>query len=163
MTNSEHERNSHESPGGPQGEAKHHHRPEVQAAPEIPPAPPRRALMIVGVALIVLLVAGLITLITHTRASHALAKETQASAVPYVAVVHPVMEKPDEDLTLPATLQAYKESPIFARTSGYLVQWYKDIGSMPMIMASAVIITGRSRVRPAARAASWAFMPWSLR
>src|SRR6202034_3257587 len=26
-------------------------------------------------------------------------------------------------------LQAYEESPIFARTNGYLLRWYKDIGS----------------------------------
>jgi RND family efflux transporter MFP subunit len=46
-----------------------------------------------------------------------------------VAVVHPLAEKPDEDLVLPGSLQAYVESPIYARTSGYLVRWYKDIGS----------------------------------
>ncbi len=106
-----------------------HCKPEVQPAPEIPPAPPKRALTFVGVALAALLLAGLITLITHSRASKALAKETQQSAVPYVAVVHPTLEKPDEDLVLPASLQAWKESPIYARTNGYLVQWYKDIGS----------------------------------
>ena len=41
----------------------------------------------------------------------------------------------------------------------------KAMGNMPMIMAMAVMMTGRRRVRPAARAASWAFMPawrWSL-
>jgi RND family efflux transporter MFP subunit len=46
-----------------------------------------------------------------------------------VAVIQPSREKPDEDLVLPGSLQAYEESPIFARTSGYLVRWYKDIGS----------------------------------
>ena len=30
---------------------------------------------------------------------------------------------------LPGSLQAFKESPIYARTNGYLVRWYKDIGS----------------------------------
>lgn len=105
------------------------HKPDVQPAPEIPPAPPRRALAFVAVALAILLIAGLITLITHSREAHALAKATQASSVPYVAVVKPVMEKPDEDLVLPASLQAFKESPIYARTNGYLVQWYRDIGS----------------------------------
>ena len=44
-------------------------------------------------------------------------------------VVHPIAEKPDEELVLPASLQAYEESPIYARTSGYLLHWYKDIGS----------------------------------
>ena len=30
---------------------------------------------------------------------------------------------------MPGTLQAYEESPIYARTNGYLLRWYKDIGS----------------------------------
>ncbi len=33
-----------------------------------------------------------------------------------------------DDLALPGTLQAYTEAPIYARTSGYLKKWYKDIG-----------------------------------
>jgi RND family efflux transporter MFP subunit len=43
--------------------------------------------------------------------------------------VNPQAEKPDEDLILPGSLLAYEESPIYARTNGYLVRWYKDIGS----------------------------------
>ena len=35
----------------------------------------------------------------------------------------------DNELVLPGNLQAYIESPIFARTNGYLLRWYKDIGS----------------------------------
>jgi RND family efflux transporter MFP subunit len=58
-----------------------------------------------------------------------LAKETEQESVPTVAVVHPVAEKPDEELVLPGTMQAYEESPIYARTNGYLLRWYKDIGS----------------------------------
>ena len=46
-----------------------------------------------------------------------------------MAVIHPIAEKPDEELLLPGSLQAYEESPIFARTNGYLLRWYKDIGS----------------------------------
>ena len=30
---------------------------------------------------------------------------------------------------LPGSLQAFEESPIYARTNGYLLRWYKDIGS----------------------------------
>src|SRR5581483_7136703 len=36
---------------------------------------------------------------------------------------------PQSELELPSTLQAYIESPIYARTTGYLAHWYKDIGS----------------------------------
>jgi RND family efflux transporter MFP subunit len=85
--------------------------------------------MMVGVLLLVLLVAGALTLWLHVSHDHALAKETERDAVPTVAVVYPLAEKPDEDLVLPGSLLAYEESPIYARTSGYLVQWYKDIGS----------------------------------
>jgi RND family efflux transporter MFP subunit len=85
--------------------------------------------MIVGVLLLVLLIAGGLTLWSHMSHERALAKETERETVPTVAVVYPQSEKPDEDLVLPGSLQAYEESPIYARTSGYLVQWYKDIGS----------------------------------
>jgi membrane fusion protein, multidrug efflux system len=106
-----------------------HQPPGIQKPPEVPPAPPGKALTIVAVLLLILLAAGALTL--WSRASHerALAKETERSTVPTVAVVHPLAEKPDEDLVLPGSLLAYVESPIYARTNGYLVRWYKDIGS----------------------------------
>jgi len=106
-----------------------HQPPTIQAPPELPPAPPRKALMIVGVALLVLLAAGAITLISRANHEEALAKETERDTIPTVAVVHPLAEKPDEELVLPGSLLAYEESPIYARTNGYLVRWYKDIGS----------------------------------
>ncbi len=101
----------------------------IEKPPEVPPAPPRKALAIVGVLLLVLLIAGSLTLWDHVTRERALAKETERETVPTVAVVNPQLEKPDEDLVLPGSLQAYEESPIYARTSGYLVRWYKDIGS----------------------------------
>jgi membrane fusion protein, multidrug efflux system len=103
--------------------------PQIQAPPELPPAPPRTALFMVGLFLLVLLIAGGITLFFHFSHEQALAKETERETVPTVAVVNPQSEKPDEDLVLPGSLQAYEESPIYARTSGYLVRWYKDMGS----------------------------------
>ena len=68
-------------------------------------------------------------MVSRFRDAQALAKETDVDSVATVVVVHPVAEKPDEELVLPASLQAYEESPIYARTSGYLLHWYKDIGS----------------------------------
>ena len=106
-----------------------HQPPTIQKPPDLPPAPPRKALMMVGVLLLILLVAGAITLFLRMTHERALAKETERETIPTVAVVHPQSEKPDEDLILPGSLLAYEESPIYARTSGYLVKWYKDIGS----------------------------------
>lgn len=110
-------------------EQSKHQTQSIQAPPELPPAPPRKALMMVGVALLVLLVAGAVTLIGRASHEQALAKETERETVPTVAIIHPLAEKPDEELVLPGSLLAYEESPIYARTSGYLVRWYKDIGS----------------------------------
>ena len=106
-----------------------HQQATVAPPPELPPAPPRKALLIVGLVLLALLVAGIITLLDHASHERALAKETERETVPTVAVVHPVAEKPDEELVLPGSLLAFEESPIYARTSGYLVKWYKDIGT----------------------------------
>src|ERR1700728_1490172 len=103
--------------------------PGIQPPPELPPAPARKALTIVGVLLAVLLIAGAFTMFSRMSHERALAKETERETVPTVAVTNPVSEKPDEDLVLPGSLQAYEDSPIYARTNGYLVRWYKDIGS----------------------------------
>jgi len=105
------------------------HRPGVQLPPELPPMPPRRAVTAAGILLLVLLSAGGLTLSARVRHARALARATEQGTVPTVAVVNPASEKPEDFLILPGSLQAYEESPIYARTSGYLVRWYKDIGS----------------------------------
>src|ERR1700721_1955633 len=107
----------------------HHAAPQVTPPPELPPASPRVAVIVVIIVLVVLALSGGLSMLNRFRTSQALAKETDVDAVPTVTVVHPTLEKPDEELVLPASLQAYEESPIYARTNGYLVKWYKDIGS----------------------------------
>jgi RND family efflux transporter MFP subunit len=77
----------------------------------------------------VLLVIAAYLLFLRKSQYKALAKETEASTIPTVAVVRPVAESGDENLVLPGTLQAFVEAPIYARTSGYLRKWYHDIGS----------------------------------
>src|SRR5262249_8952832 len=47
----------------------------------------------------------------------------------YVAVVHPKDNPPAEEVILPGSTQPYINSPIYARTNGYLVKWYFDIGA----------------------------------
>ena len=106
-----------------------HQTQSLEPPPELPPAPPRKALVIVGLVLLVLLIAGAATLIGRRSQERALAKETERSTIPTVAIVHPQAETPDEELVLPGSLLAFAESPIYARTSGYLVRWYKDIGT----------------------------------
>jgi RND family efflux transporter MFP subunit len=76
-----------------------------------------------------LVVVGGITLFQRRAQYQALAKETETLAIPTVAVIHAETESAREDLVLPGSMQAYVESPIYARTNGYLRKWYHDIGS----------------------------------
>src|SRR5947207_14271935 len=78
---------------------------------------------------ILLVVLGGFTLFQRRAQYQALAKETETHAIPTVAGIHPTAEAAQEDLGLPGTLQPYVESPIYARTSRYLQQCYRDIGS----------------------------------
>ena len=110
-------------------EELHHAPPQVTPPPELPPAAPRKVLIIVGLVVVLLVLSGAASMFSRGRAGRALAKETELDSVPTVSVVHPTAEEPDEELVLPASLQAFEESPIYARTNGYLLRWYKDIGS----------------------------------
>src|SRR5450631_3509892 len=99
-----------------QQHSKHQHA-GIERPPELPPAPPRKALLIVGLALLALLIAGAFTLLERSSHNRALARETEQNSVRTVNVVHPAAEKPDTELVLPGSLLAFKESSIFARTN----------------------------------------------
>lgn len=81
-----------------------------------------------GVVIALTVIGGLLLLQRRSQFK-ALAETTETMAVPTVAIFHPSSQSGDEDLVLPGTLQAYVESPIYARTNGYLRKWYHDIGS----------------------------------
>jgi RND family efflux transporter MFP subunit len=81
------------------------------------------------VLLAILILVGAVTLLQRKSEYKTLAKETEAMSIPVVSVVHPVTELGGEDLVQPGTMEPYVESPIYARTNGYLKRWYHDIGS----------------------------------
>jgi len=97
---------------------------------DTPPQPHKSRLFgLLFIAVIILVVLGAFTLFQRRSQYQALAKETETLAVPTVAVIHPTTEPSEEGLVLPGSMQAYVESPIYARTNGYLKKWYRDIGS----------------------------------
>jgi RND family efflux transporter MFP subunit len=59
----------------------------------------------------------------------ALTQETQSAAIPSVDVVHPTVGAASSEVVLPANVQAFIDTPVYARTSGYLLHWYADIGT----------------------------------
>jgi len=55
--------------------------------------------------------------------------DTNAAAVPVVDVVSPQGSAADQALKLPGQTIAFTDTPIYARTNGYLTHWYFDIGA----------------------------------
>src|SRR6202034_4015489 len=91
------------------------------------PATRRTGLWIILALLVIaaIVVAGLLPRL-HARA--ALKDRTNDLAVPTVNVMHPKLGAPQTEIILPGNIQAFTDSPIYARTNGYLRKWYVDIG-----------------------------------
>jgi RND family efflux transporter MFP subunit len=86
----------------------------------------------VWIALIGLaVVAGIVIagIVPRMRTTAALKTETHDLAVPTVSVIHPKRGAPQQEVVLPGNIQAFTDSPIYARTNGYLKAWYTDIGA----------------------------------
>jgi RND family efflux transporter MFP subunit len=75
------------------------------------------------------LLLGLFVMTQRRSEGRVLAQQTERLAVPHVGVIHATSIDTDAELVLPGTLSSYVQAPIYARTSGYLLKWYKDIGS----------------------------------
>jgi RND family efflux transporter MFP subunit len=67
----------------------------------------------------------------HSRltAETRLRESAQASAIPYVDVVSPKASADADEIALPGSTSAFNDTPIYARTSGYVKHWYVDIGA----------------------------------
>jgi RND family efflux transporter MFP subunit len=54
---------------------------------------------------------------------------TEQAAIEDVSVACPKAAAPIDEVVLPGATQPYVNSPIYARTNGYLVKWFYDIGA----------------------------------
>jgi len=98
--------------------------------PQIESKPLSRSLF-AGLGIAVLVLGVVIYLGIHERAMAAsnLRTATERAAIAAVSVVEPKSGTALQELVLPGTTQAFIDTPIFARTSGYLKHWYFDIGA----------------------------------
>ncbi|HMI50024.1 MAG TPA: efflux RND transporter periplasmic adaptor subunit [Candidatus Saccharimonadales bacterium] len=99
-----------------------------EAVPPLRNQRPTGTLLGVGV---VLIFACLIYSGIHARAvaEANLKGSTERDAIPTVNVVSPAPGAPTQEIVLPGTTQAFIDSPIHARTNGYLKKWHFDIGA----------------------------------
>lgn len=66
---------------------------------------------------------------SRAKAGATLKRDTGKTAVATVSVTYPKADSPLDEIVLPGNTQAYTDTPIYARTSGYLKHWYFDIGA----------------------------------
>jgi RND family efflux transporter MFP subunit len=66
---------------------------------------------------------------SRVKAETILRQSAQASAVPYVDVVNPKASADADEIALPGSTSPFNDTPIYARTSGYVQHWYVDIGA----------------------------------
>jgi RND family efflux transporter MFP subunit len=93
------------------------------------PTSPRKVLTGAGVVLLILVVLAAIGILDRLHAHSVLAQRTYELAAPTVNVAPAQPGAPVDTFVLPGNVTAYTDSPIYARTDGYLVHWYYDIGA----------------------------------
>ena len=97
----------------------------VESAPPVAAVNLRRIIWILGVLVVIGLAVGFVP---RWLARRHLVVETQADGVPLVSVVSPTATTADLGAAIPAEVQAFVQAPIYARASGYLKNWYVDLG-----------------------------------
>jgi len=87
------------------------------------------AITLLIVVLIVAVILAVTGVLQRVNARTKLESQTTELAAPDVLAAPPQQGKPTEEVVLPGNIFAYIDSPIYARTNGYLKKWYFDIGA----------------------------------
>jgi len=107
------------------GSDSHNHDPQDDR----PPISGRKAIVILIVVVILAALLAVVGIIPRLRAEKTLKTRTGNLALANVIVDKPAVGEPSQEIVLPGNMFAYVDSPIYARTDGYLEKWYFDIGA----------------------------------
>ncbi len=97
--------------------------------PSEAPLSRRRAVVLALVLVAAAIVVAILGIVPRVRARTTLQQQTDALSAPTVLVARATAGKVAQNVVLPGNIQAYTDSPIYARTSGYLKRWSFDIGA----------------------------------
>jgi RND family efflux transporter MFP subunit len=92
-------------------------------------ARPGRVVLIGGVLLIGAAAAAVMGVSNRAKGVQEITQWTNEQAVPTVSIIKPQNGPGQDQLVLPGTIQAFYTGSIFARASGYVKEWYQDIGA----------------------------------
>lgn len=90
---------------------------------------PRLAFLGVLVVFAVFAIFAIVGILRRSHSDTVLANRTDQLAPPTVAVAPANPGAPTNNFVLPGNVTAFTDSPIYARTDGYLLHWYYDIGA----------------------------------
>ncbi len=102
---------------------------EHESAPEQESISPRKAVVGVVMVLIALVVLAALGILSRMHSDKVLARTTTEMAAPSVIALAAKPGTSVDAFVLPGNVTAFTDSPIYARTSGYLTRWYFDIGA----------------------------------
>src|ERR1700728_2853598 len=109
--------------------AAEHQAGAVDHAPEQEPISPRKVVVLLVVLVAAAVLLAVVGKLGRDHSNVALAQRTNEEAAPTVNVAPPTAGAPTDSFVLPGNVTAYTDAPIYARTDGYLVHWYFDIGA----------------------------------
>ena len=109
----------------PQPQAAHNH----ESAPEQEAVSSRFAVIGIVIVLVVIVLLAGFGIFDRIHNDKVLAETTTQLAAPTVIALVPKQGGSSDTFVLPGNVTAYTDSPIYARTAGYLTKWYFDIGA----------------------------------
>jgi len=101
----------------------------VESATREAAVSPGKALAGVAVVVIIACLLAGYGIWSRIRSDKKLVETTNELAAPTVIVAAPKAGSPVDSFVLPGNVTSWTDSPIYARTSGYLTKWYFDIGA----------------------------------
>jgi RND family efflux transporter MFP subunit len=108
------------SQGDPHGHPTHDDHPPISG---------RKAIFVLILVVILAAILAVVGIIPRLRAEKTLKTRTSDLALADVLVDKPKVGEPSQEIVLPGNMFAYVDSPIYARTDGYLEKWNFDIGA----------------------------------
>lgn len=104
----------------------------MSAETSIPPLKLRRVLLFLSVVAIGAIATAVSGIADREKSRLEVAAWTNEQAVANVRLVQPERGSTEDDLVLPGNVSAYYSGTLFARASGYITTWQKDIGAHVM-------------------------------
>jgi RND family efflux transporter MFP subunit len=103
---------------------------EKHPTPDDKAAPSGRRVLFTGSVIAIAAAATAMTGISNRAKSvQEVARWTDEQSIPTVAVVTPTVAPGQDELVLPGNIEAFYTGSIFARASGYVKEWYQNIGA----------------------------------